>query len=1041
MNNTLACKDDVKAFLDSLTDCRLGAMKAAEPLVVKNKGLQPSDLILFRINEITYEKDAPRQEALENVLSSLREPGLNFVYLLLGDESGVSFYFGLSREHSVEGEINIQNIGDSILKSSLEGNFRGSSVEQVSETDKRKIISQLANSAHGSWKFATLEGVPGVAKKNKGEETFQSVDRLVDVMLGDRFGFMVVAHPICAPLDIQMMEDNLYSIYEMMSPLAKQNIQGGTNLGSQKGETTSAGTSSSDTEGYSQSNSTNTGVSKGTSTNSGTSNSKGTSKGQSSGSSGSSSNSGSSETYGTSDSAGESYTDSQGSSIAKGKNTSVTVGTNKGISSNTGTQVGVSKNVGFELTNKPFQVWMKYFDDCILPRLDYGRGKGIFVTSTLLWAENDKVLQKLGNTAAALFSGEEGNRVPLCRRDFLLENNHLLALKAFQQPYSQEELVIDTMLWRRAVVMSRCQVVSQQQDASTFYLGNWMSVKELALMAAIPQKEVVGLRLKEEVEFGLNVTKPRKPVTDGDKIHLGNLVVSGIEKKIPVSILKKDLDRHIFIAGVTGAGKTTTCHNLLIDSALPFLVIEPAKTEYRILLDQFPDMEIFTIGSNVAPFKLNPFEFFEGENITSRVDMLKASIEAAFDMEAAIPQLIEAAIYESYQEYGWDITTNRNSKFSEPFAPGVYAFPTLSDMIRNVKVVVERQGFDPELKGKYIGSINARLQGLTLGVKGMMLNCKRSIHFDELLDKKVVLELEELRNGGEKALVIGFVMINMLEAIRRRFSKTKEKHLHITLIEEAHRLLSKAVPGDTNKQHSVETFADMLAEIRKYGESLIIADQIPNKLTPDVLKNTNTKIVHRLFARDDKDAIGDTMALSDEQKSFLSNLEVGRTIVFNGDWPKAVQVQIKQSTNTSGQAKIEITEQLLKERNLRFYQDRYQSGVIEGAATLGRKPSFAELEMLMAMSYRADLKSALMAIWTSYLKEGISEEARKQVKPLQDFLASFPESPDLIANILALRYFHHEKAGQQILDALELFEANQCITGKMSRHFRHVAKS
>ena len=34
----------------------------------------------------------------------------------------------------------------------------------------------------------------------------------------------------------------------------------------------------------------------------------------------------------------------------------------------------------------------------------------------------------------------------------------------------------------------------------------------------------------------------------------------------------------------------------------------------------------------------------------------------------------------------------------------------------------------------------------------------------------------------------------------------------------------------------------MLAEVRKYGESLIIVDQIPNKLTPEVLKNTNTKL-------------------------------------------------------------------------------------------------------------------------------------------------------------------------------------------------------
>ena len=82
------------------------------------------------------------------------------------------------------------------------------------------------------------------------------------------------------------------------------------------------------------------------------------------------------------------------------------------------------------------------------------------------------------------------------------------------------------------------------------------------------------------------------------------------------------------------------------------MVIEPAKTEYRVKADQeFPDMLVFTLGKESgAPFRLNPFEFFKGENITSRVDMIKASMEAAFDMEAAIPQLLEAAIYECYED-------------------------------------------------------------------------------------------------------------------------------------------------------------------------------------------------------------------------------------------------------------------------------------------------------------------------------------------------------------------------------------------------------
>ena len=138
------------------------------------------------------------------------------------------------------------------------------------------------------------------------------------------------------------------------------------------------------------------------------------------------------------------------------------------------------------------------------------------------------------------------------------------------------------------------------------------------------------------------------------------------------------------------------------------------------------------------------------------------------------------------------------------------------------------------------------------------------------------LKIEEIKNGSEKSLIMGFVLTNLCEALKAKYKENRH-FKHITLIEEAHRLLAKFTPGDSpNRKQGIETFTDMLAEVRKYGESLIIADQIPNKLTPEILKNTNTKIVHKLFAEDDKEAIGATMSLSSEQKNFLSSLNTGR---------------------------------------------------------------------------------------------------------------------------------------------------------------------
>jgi len=449
---------------------------------------------------------------------------------------------------------------------------------------------------------------------------------------------------------------------------------------------------------------------------------------------------------------------------------------------------------------------------------------------------------------------------------------------------------------------------------SKYNMIDWFSTKELSVIASLPQKEVVGLRLKEEVEFGLNIDK-----SNDKKITLGKIVKSGNITDLDIDLSLKELNKHIFVTGVTGSGKTTTCQKLLFEANTPFLVIEPAKTEYRDLM-QVDDVIVFTLGNeNIAPFRLNPFEFFEGENISSRVDMIKAAIESAFDMEAAIPQIIESAIYSAYQKYGWDISTNKNYKYQDPFAKNINSFPTLQDVIDEVNIVVEQQGFDDRLKNDYIGSIKARLQGLMVGSKGFMLNTNRSFDFRELVDKKVVIELEEIKNPSEKSFIMGLILVNLNEAIKIKHKEDKN-FKHITLIEEAHRLLSKYEAGDSlNKKRGVESFTDMLAEIRKYGESLIIVDQIPNKLTSEILKNTNTKIVHRIFAIDDKEAIGNTMALNEEQKEFLSRLETGRAVVFNQNFYNAIQAQITPLELNNNSETIKDSD--INRKWLEFYRD------------------------------------------------------------------------------------------------------------------------
>lgn len=931
-----------------------------------DNNLSLTDFELYKIDEITYEEEekAPRREAFENVVGTLRDSYANFLYIILGDGEKVSIYFGLAKNSYISEEneiLELNGMGSLILKPSIEGNFRGSKIKRINKEEKEKILNDIRNVDTN--KYAYFEGIPGI-NETEDRNDFQGIDRLIDVMImgnKGKFGLIVYANPIQKE-DISEIEKDIYEYYNQYNILYKSSFQLGTNASTNSSKTTgtTTGTNKSDTKGTSKSETEGNSITKGTN--------KGINKSEAEANNSSDAHSednsvcesdrnnnsktqrlGKTETYGKtktktvasntgeSESKGTSYSKTTGSSDSKTTGNS----TSESTSLSEGESTGTSETHNIEVIKKEIHSWITYIDETLLPMIDYGKSKGLFRVNTFIFAENNGVLLKLGNTLKSLASGKKGNKRPLeyYRLDSEKDQNLINNLVNFQINSSKENVEKDSFL-----------TVNSIENKDNF-INDFYSVKELSLIAGVPRKEVNGLKVTKQVEFGLNTVSDEE-IREMNKVkenyialELGNLVQSGNElENTKISINKKDLNKHIFVAGVTGTGKTTTCQKILLESEMPFLVIEPAKTEYRIMRknEKTKDILIFTLGQDrIAPFRLNPFEFFEHESLTSRVDMIKAAIEASFDMEAAIPQLIESAIYKCYEDFGWEVSTNKNNKFENPFADGVYSFPTFSDVMKKVEIVCEEQGFDDRLKRDYLGSIRARLQSLTLGSKGLMLNTPRSVDFVDLLDKKVVLEIEEVKNTNEKSFVMGLIMINLREALRAKYIKDK-KFKHITLVEEAHRLLSKYEAGDPiNKKQGVEIFADMLAEVRKYGESLIIADQIPNKLTPEVLKNTNTKIIHKLFAEDDKESVGNTMVLEKEQKGFLSNLKTGRAVVFSQGWSKAVQVQIKLLTDTTSEEEIDENE--LIESNLEYYRKNYKKEIFFGSSLFDRKPTKEEL--------------------------------------------------------------------------------------------------
>jgi hypothetical protein len=514
----------------------------------------------------------------------------------------------------------------------------------------------------------------------------------------------------------------------------------------------------------------------------------------------------------------------------------------------------------------------------------------------------------LKSEIVSLFQGNQTTYSPLCARSIDSKSCTSKMLMTYQSKYENWNTSSDALL-----------LLSRPFYKQGVGLNTFLTASEVSLLAGLPQKEVPGIALKESVEFGVN----ENHIADEEAIKLGNIVKKGrLLEELPFILSKNSLKKHIFIAGVTGSGKTTTCHRLLSEAKVPFLVIEPAKTEYRTLINRDEDLIVFTLGNeSAAPFRINPFELLSGEIISAHVDMMKATFTSAFPMEASMPQILEEAIYQCYSDKGWDIDTNQNKIYEKhAFDRSVDSFPIMTELLEKMKKVVKSKHFSAQMEADYQGSLVSRLSNLTVGSKGQMLNCEHSVDFQYILKHNVVLEMEELKSPEDKALFMGFVL-NRLSAVVKE-EHTKDRNFqHITLIEEAHRLLSRADYGDSGaKKAAVETFTDLLAEVRKYGEGLIVVDQIPNKLAPEVLKNTNTKIIHKILAKDDKGAVGDTMLMDEKQKEYLSALPVGEAIVFSEHTARPVHVHITANSDTN---ETEVDPEKVK---IRFQQTKDRFG-------------------------------------------------------------------------------------------------------------------
>lgn len=427
----------------------------------------------------------------------------------------------------------------------------------------------------------------------------------------------------------------------------------------------------------------------------------------------------------------------------------------------------------------------------------------------------------------------------------------------------------------------------------------------LAALTRPPKHELPGINLTDRTDFDVT---PETSNT-GKTIALGDVLDDGHQRVGSFIISDSTLNRHTFVTGATGAGKSQTIRYLLeglYHAAIPWLVIEPAKAEYARMAGRIGADQVTVIrpgDPDVVPVGLNPLEPEPGFPLQTHIDMLRALFLAAFDASDPFPQVLSQALARCYNEVGWDTTINmpRNSAVTPKY-------PTLGDLQRAAVDVVERIGYGKEVTDNVRGFVDIRIGSLRFGAPGRFFEGGHPLDVADLLRRNTVLEIEDIGNDQDKAFFIGVVLIRLYEQLRTQPISAGQGLRHLTVIEEAHRLLKRAPPGSQAAQ-AVELFTALLAETRAYGEGILVAEQIPSKITQDVIKNTALKIVHRLPAHDDRHTVGATMNLTEAQSRHLVSLPPGRAAAFADgmDHPVRIQVPLGEDREYSAGAVLAAT--------------------------------------------------------------------------------------------------------------------------------------
>lgn len=925
----------------------LQSYSLVEPSEEMKKTLDVKTCIkLFQMKELTLKKGEDMLQKLSTVYHSSMALGCSLAVMIdvPADGAPADIYLGVRQN---PGRQSIDNrdlaISGDALEKGMKSNFPGSEVQELHQEEIDALLED-DNGSFGSAQsaIASVSCVAALRDKSKTEDKafIQGIERFIDAMDGDAYTALFLAEPVTEETQAGI-RNGYEELYSALSPFRKTTWSYTENESHAVMETFCSGTSDTVTDGTSsgfsdeQGRNTefnfNAGMNQGTTNTIGQSHavtrlrlpSKRTMVGVAAGASilalgavaasavfppagaaivSAASTVGAAvkagplfgavvpmvaghETNGTAWSTARSIGKSMGFGMSRGYNTAHTDSstversnahsTNEQHSNGTTDTHGTVRTQQIEVCNKAVEELLTRIDEQI-KRTKESEDYGCYSCAAYFLSSRPSKALLAANTYRSLMIGE-GSSVESGAANLWQDRASVTAMREYLKRFTHP--VFARQLWEN------------EADSLFYTAGTLVSGRELPMHLGLPTRSVHGLPIIEHAEFGRNV--PDEAMPDEDKMNLGKIYHMGKEEAAGLILNRQAMASHTFITGSTGTGKSNAVYHLLDEitknGQTTFLVVEPAKGEYKNVFGNCTDVQVFGTNPRETPLlRMNPFAFPENIHILEHIDRLVEIFNACWPMYAAMPAVLKDAIERSYQKVGWDLRNSESEK-------GV--FPTFFDLLDILPGVIEESHYSKDTQSDYVGALCTRVKSLTNGIYGSVLCAEDALTDEALFDRNVIVDLSRVGSMETKSLLMG-ILVMKLQEYRMCSSGMNSRLRHVTVLEEAHNLLRKtsaeqSQEGANLQGKSVEMLANAIAEMRTYGEGFIIADQAPGLLDMSVIRNTNTKIILRLPDEEDRKLVGKSAALKEAQIDELSKLPLGVAAVYQNEWPEAVLCKIE----------------------------------------------------------------------------------------------------------------------------------------------------